>query len=125
MKSNQSEQLFTELTPTEASSIEGGKGFSDTLLFDASQSTKVFSGVRSGGIVQLSSNTFNIGGRNTNFNAILKNLTTGKKYRRVVKVGQTTATWTNMRGGKDRYTIQFTDSKDGIYVAGPIGVYYS
>ena len=122
----QQEPLFTDLTFEGAAVVEGGKSFSNNIFFDNSTSTRTFSGVKSGGIIQLSTNTSNYGfGKNPTFNAILRNLTTGKAYPRVLKVGEATATWTNIAGGKNRYAIRFTDSKDGIYVGGSIGVYYS
>jgi len=127
MKDNQHEQLFTELTPAEAAVVDGGDVFSENLFFDQSESTRTFTNVKSGGIIELATDTYNypFSASNPNFKATLKNLTTGKTYPRTLKVGKASAKWTNIGGGSNRYVINFTDSNDNIYVGGTAAVYYS
>jgi hypothetical protein len=127
MKDNQHEQLFTELTPAEAAGVDGGGVFLDYLDFDKSESTRTFTNVKSGGVIELATDTYNdpYFASNPTFNATLKNLTTGKTYPRELKVGKATAKWTNIRGGSDKYVINFTDRDDNIYVVGTAAVSYS
>ena len=122
MKDNQHEQLLTELTPAEGAVVEGGKGFADDIFFDASETTRKFT-VSAGGTIELFTNTTNYGGSNPTFYAAIRNVNTGNKNEKVVSVGNDTTTWTDVRGGT--YVIDFRDSADDIYVAGPIGVHYS
>ncbi|MEC4819101.1 MAG: hypothetical protein SAK29_38385 [Scytonema sp. PMC 1069.18] len=122
MKVDQHEQLFTELTPTEAAVVEGGKGFAETVYFDASDSTRSFT-VSDGGTIELFTNTYNIGGSNPTFYAAIRTVSTGRKNEKAVSVGNDTTRWTNVKGGT--YVIDFRDREDNIYVYGPIGVYYS
>lgn len=125
MDTVQQEPLFTDLTPEAAAIVEGGASFQAPVKFDSSLTTRRFS-VRSGGNIYLVNDTQ--GGDDLYIKATVRNVNTGKKtstksVRGLVDGRGGVVEWTGMRGGT--YVIDLSDTKDGKYVTGKIGVGYA
>lgn len=125
MNNTQHEQLFTDLTPTQAAVVEGGavKTFGEAVDFDFFRSTRSFK-VRPGGSITLASSTRSAPS-NPSFDVAVRNVKTGKSTpaeRVPNRINRVSTGWTNMRGGT--YKIDFVDTKDGINVTGGIAVTY-
>lgn len=121
-------QLFTELTPAESATVTGGASncftnniiFIDPLIFPPSRSFKV----SPGGDIQLSSFTTSSNPKNSEFNAILINSNGQREnYKKIVKVGNETTDWNNVKGGN--YTIQFIDEAYNKEIDGKVKVCYT
>lgn len=123
MDTIQQEPFFTELTAEAAAVVEGSGSFGSDIRFDWSLPTRSFR-VRAGGTIALASNTTS-SPNNRYFSARVTNVYTGNSTRaKLVRVGQgIMTTWTKMKAGT--YRINLTDTRDGIYVSGRIGVGYT
>lgn len=130
MNDLQFEQLFTELTPTQAAVIGGAAQFRESVDFDFFRSTRSFK-VRPSGTISLFTKTSSTDPdlSKISFNASVRNVKTGKRTpAEQIIIGflgsgvDIPTRWTNMRGGT--YRIDFVDAKDGIRVRGNIDVVY-
>jgi hypothetical protein len=105
---NLNKKLFTELTPTEAATTNGGvDGYRQNIdLFSSPHidDTLEFY-VSPGEDIKLSS--FTESGNNTGFIAELQNTVTQQKKKKFVGIGNQTNIWNNVQGGY--YKFQFRD----------------
>ncbi|MCY7283605.1 MAG: hypothetical protein LH679_09200 [Cyanobacteria bacterium CAN_BIN43] len=113
--------LFTDLTPEQAETVDGGgKGsFTAPIRFDSLLNTRSFS---STGLIGLFSDTRSSDPTNKIFFATLINSNTGRAVSpaKLVYVGRGGAIWSGMPWG--RHFIRFSDTKDGVSVSGNITV---
>ena len=131
LTNNLNKQLFTDLTPEQASVVEGGaKLFETSIDFDFYLTSRTFKNNRGSKIETLletqSTGSNFLNRNNKEYNVLLQRLTKGN-FKTIAKStapidGNKSITWTNLNRG-DKLRLAFTDAEDGKRIDGSLTVW--